>query len=220
MYKVAKLLGLVSMVLCTLPTLMSCSAIQVGDGTAQPGMNHTADISGMDSEDLQRRILEMLPQAEEGFGWVVFKGVALQRPLEWKEYTEGNTYCSSVESIPEKGSFETGVTIQVIRGVSDMYKVSPKTLLAHFVVDLEEQQENVRLIIHPGSHDGVDTLVYRYRNAPQGLAPVTVHKYFQSSEQGDFLNIITFETTDERWEAYWNEKGNTILGKVLVVPYF
>ena len=218
MKKFAKWFGMVLVVLCTLPALMSCSAVQLGDKAVQPGVSHTTDISDKDSEDWQGRILEMLPQAKEGFGWVVFKGVALQRPLEWEEYTEGNTYCSSVESIPEKGSFETGLTIQVIRGVSELYKVSPKTLMARFVVDLEEQKENSRLIISPDSHDGVDTLIYRFRNAPKGLAPITVHKYFQCSEQGDFLNIITFETTDERWEEYWNEKGNTILSRVLVVP--
>lgn len=92
--------------------------------------------------------------------------------------------------------------------------------MAHFVVDLEEQDENSRMMVSPYSHDDIETLVYRYRNAPGGVPPIILHKYFQASEKEDFLNIVTFETTDDKWEHYWNNQGKTILEKILKTPYF
>ena len=172
------------------------------------------------SEDLRARILEMLPKAPEDFQWVIFRGVAMLRPLYWNEYAKGATYCTSVESVAEKGSFETGATIQIIRDVGDKYQGSLLSLVAEMIKKIEAKAENSRHILNVNEHDEVKTVVHRYRNAPDGLTPIIIHNYYQVSKKNEFINIITFETTEEKWDLYWDKEGKTIIGMIVGVPYF
>lgn len=220
MKQVIRWVGVLVVFLCVSTSQSRGNENQGNDINNKANQAITGEVKTDRAEELRQKILGMLPQAKEGYSWVLFRGVALQRPIGWHEQMEGGSYCSSVESVPENGLFETGVTIQVIREVSNAYKMPPNILMAKYVVDLEEKEENFKLIMNPKSYGDVETLVYRYRNAPERMTPIIVHKYFQVSVKEDFINIITFETTEEKWDQYWNKQGIDILGQVVGIPYF
>lgn len=164
--------------------------------------------------DIEKELLSQLPAAEKGFKWSIFKGVALQRPAEWNEYAKGNTYTSSIESVPEKGMFETGLTIQILSDVKKKYGSTATVVAAKLLNTFEAQEDNEKLLIKFNKHPDMETIVFRYKNAPSNLTPIIVHKYIQISETKDLINVITFETTEEQWDNYWNQYGKVILGYV------
>lgn len=208
--------------------------IFTGCANVQESVKNTAHDSGLDTNkqiaeqevnqdsttELKEKIHQMLPKPTSGYVWKVFRGVAIQRPAKWNEYSEGGTYCSSVESVSENRMFETGVTIQVIRDVEKKTSRSPSQLISIMLRDLAGKPENKKLIYKVNKHDDLDTVVFRYRNAPPKIVPIVVHQYFQVSDKNDFLNIITFETTEKNWDKYWASEGETILSNVATVPYF
>ncbi len=167
----------------------------------------------------EKEIHKMLPEPASGYVWKVFRGVAIQRPIKWHEHSEGGTYCSSVESVSENGMFETGVTVEVLRDVKKRSGKNPSLLAALMLKALDDKPENKRLSFTDNKHQDFETVVYRYRNAPPELSPIIVHKYFQVSDEKDFINIITFESTEKDWDKYWKNEGETIVDKVVMVEY-
>jgi len=165
-------------------------------------------------ESVDEQVLKQLPQPSEGLRWAVFKGVAIQRPVHWHEYAKGNTYTSSVESVPEKGIFETGLTIQILRDVEKKNPVGRRNVVGMMLKMLEDDKDNTKLIATMKDHEDMESIVYRYRNAPANMTPIIVHKYFQVGKKKDFVNIITFETTEAQWEEYWQKYGEPMLGQV------
>jgi len=207
------------------PTQRSTQRQTKNDGHSNLGVKKKqvevvqAEIKSNRPDDNSRDIVKALGTTPEGFRWVLFRGVALMRPISWHEYSLGNTYCSSIESVPDNGKFETGVTVQVLRNIRKKTKVSP-TQAAILILKGEQKKENTKLLMNSHKYDDIETLVYRYRNAPKGMEPIIVHQYFQINEKEDFINIITFETTEAKWDTYWNNQGKIILGKIAAIPYF
>ncbi len=171
-------------------------------------------------EDIRKAIYAALPKPAEGYEWALFQGVAMLRPIGWYEISKGGTYCTSVESVRDKGSFETGATIQVIRNIKKKYGVSPLVITSKMVNDIKLNNDNKRLILTTNSNGKTATVVYRYRNAPKGSKPIIVHKYYMISDQEDSVNIITFESNEQEWENYWNKHGKIILGQIGTIPFF
>jgi len=165
-------------------------------------------------ESVEEQIIKQLPPPAEGLKWAVFKGVAIQHPVNWHEYAQGNTYTSSVESVPENGIFETGLTVQILRDVEKKNPMGRRNVVGMMLKMLEEDKDNTKLLATLKDHEDMESIVYRYRNAPANMTPIIVHKYFQVSKVKDFVNIITFETTEAQWEEYWLKYGEPMLGLV------
>ncbi|WP_163339144.1 hypothetical protein [Desulfopila sp. IMCC35008] len=220
MERIMKLIGL-TVVVCLLSGCVE-KQVSVNNGDLNRELESPAEKAKKSKNeagkvsDLKDEVLQMLPEPVEGFSWSLFKGVAIQRPVNWNEYSQGGTYCSSVESVQQNGIFQTGVTIQIIRDTQKNKNVSAALAAGVLINDIEKLKENRKIFINFNKHDNLETIVYRYRNAPQNMTPIIVHKYFQVSEKEDFMNIVTFETTEEKWDEYWKKYGEVILSKVVV----
>lgn len=201
---------------CCVYFVMALSLV-FGNGCAQKPVEKA---QSQEMQELTQAIHEQLPPPPENFSWVLFRGVALLHPIAWHEYQKSGTYCSSVESVEEKGAFETGVTLQVFRDVKQQHKVTPKDLASALILDLYKNKENSKLFLKENKHPDSETIVYRYKNVSENLPPIIVHKYFIINPTEDYVNVVTFETTEEKWEQYWEKEGKTILGQVGAIPYF
>ncbi len=189
---------------------------------SQPTANNSGNSDVTEEiQELTQAIHDALPKSAEGYAWVLFRGVAIQRPTHWNEFEKNGAYCSSIESVPDKGIFETGVTIHVYRDVSKQYNVSPTVLAVKYVKQFEDLEENTEIFFKTNAHpDSTESIIYRFKNKIKNQPDVIVHKYFLINEKEDFVNVVTFETTEAKWGKLWEKEGTTILGAVIGIPYF
>ncbi len=178
-------------------------------------LSQSIEIEIESDEELHEEVLRALPKPPADFSWKIFKGVAFLKPNKWNEFSKMDTYSTSIESVPESGSFETGFTVQIFHEIDKRHHIPPIVLAVTLIKQIESQNDNKKIFVNANKHNnGVETIVYKYKNSPKGLKPIIVHKYFQINEKSQYVNLFTFETTEENWDKYWEQYGEIILGKV------
>ena len=173
-----------------------------------------------DNSTIKTKDLQSFPEPPNGYVWVTHRGVAIPKPSAWFEHRAQGTYATSVESIKEHGIFETGATIQVIRDVQKRYG-SPALVAAISVIEkIRNQKANKILLFDKQEVQGYKTFTIRYKNTLLAAKPIIVHKFIMSNDKDSYVNIITFESSEEKWNKYWKKEGITIFKRILSVTYY
>jgi hypothetical protein len=171
------------------------------------------------NEKTKELLLSQLPEAPEGFKWIMFQGVALRKPIEWSEYKTDRVYTSSVESIVKYGKFETGITIQRVAKTKKLKNIPAMEYAVDFVKSLEADKNNKTLKLTFGGTKDTGNIIYRYRNAPPNLKPIIVHKFLIANENEDFVVIATIESPEKKWNHIWKKYGLVIFKQISASPY-
>jgi hypothetical protein len=159
-----------------------------------------------------------LPAAPEGYRWVRFEEArsAYLRPEGWflKTELEGQTAALfiSKENIDKRGSFETGLTVNIIGEVKPRVGVTPSQYAAAYVEELVKAKEILERFELPPK-DGYVGLGVRYRDASKPPA-IVAHAYALADDSGDVLRIVVFEAPEAEWDSAWAHGEKIVNGHV------
>lgn len=160
-----------------------------------------------------------LPQPSEGYRWERFTEIqsAFLCPTNWHRFLKaGNnshTYVLSLESVKEKGSFETGLTVQAIKGIQKHKGMPPSAFAIGLAQTTLEKKANTKLSTQDLSSGPFKAFGLRYRNAPEVAQPIVVHQVCIANDKQDTLFIVTLESPESSWEATWK------LGEVMLKQF-
>lgn len=160
-----------------------------------------------------------LPLPPSGYRWERFTEIqsAFLCPTNWHRFhkagNNSHTFVLSRESVREKGSFETGLTVQAIKGIQK-YKGMPPSVFAINMAQMTlEKKENTKLSTHDLSSGPFKAFGIRYRNAPEVAKPIVVHQVCIANDKRDTLFIVVLESPESSWEATWR------LGEVMLKQF-
>lgn len=162
--------------------------------------------------------LVRLPSAPEGYRWVRFEEAksAYLRPQGWflKTELEGKTAALfiSKENIDKRGSFETGLTVNIIGEVKTRVGAAPSQYAAAYIAELVKAKEVVERFEAP-AENGYVTLGLRYRDAAQAPT-LLVHTHVLADDTGDVLRIAIFEAPESEWQSAWAHGEKMVKGHV------
>lgn len=158
----------------------------------------------------------------EGFQWNTFSevSVSILGPIDWHvhQVSGKNTFtgCVSKESIKERGSYVTGLTMQVLQDVLKAAKMPPSVLAVSIAEGIQSKPANKVLMATPQQQNGeISTFVLRYRNEAGVAKPIIVHNFFVAKDKSDCLYIFTFESPADKWDESW-KIGNQIFQKLMI----
>ena len=184
----------------------------------------SADSASANNESAFRK---SLPDAPDGFDWVLYRNCAFLKPHGWtqrsrpdvpEEKTVGSIAISP-EDFSETKFFEHGFTVQVIANFKKLNKIEPSKGAAAIIqtaAKLRKPDENIMATAKQNERGAL--LVYRYRDAPAGETPIIVHKYFIADDVSDTLHIFIYESPVATWDDNWKQFGTPILQKIVVLP--
>jgi len=170
---------------------------------------------------------EPLPRAElstppPGFGWHHFPRarVAVLRPGAWHTHevdSEGSfTGCVTKESIPERGSFLTGLTLQLLRGVQGRAGLPASVLAVSMYQHAANDRFNTILLAEEGRPQGeAATHRFRHRNAPGVAEPIIIHSFYVALDRKEELYLFTFESPERVSAESW-AVGEVILKRLVL----
>jgi hypothetical protein len=162
-----------------------------------------------------------LPTPPEGFGWQQLNEIkaAFLLPDGWhflkQRSGETQAYFLTREDIEERGSFSTGLSINVVPDVEEKTGYTAPAYARAFVAVAgtdtgEEVLERAQL-----GDDVLPGFGVRTRSENDAGQMVIVHRIaFGNSETGTFY-LISFESPEKRWEQAW-EKGETMLTRFVL----
>lgn len=162
-----------------------------------------------------------LPKAPDGYIWESFTEIqsSFLRPAGWHRFDKAGlssfTYVISKESVKTDGAFETGLTMQAVKGIQEKKGVSPFTLAVQTGQGILEKKENTELSTKDVSSGPFKAFFIRYRNAPEGAKPIIIHQVFIANEKKDTLFIVTFEAPERSWAEAWRI-GEPMVKKFLI----
>ena len=166
-----------------------------------------------------------LPHPPDGFSWQRFPEVrvALLRPTGWYVHSvaEGSSFtaCISTECIKSDGVFETGLTMQVVRGVQQSAGAPASATAIGIYQSIANDGCNEVLFADEELMETSDSVSFRFRfrNAPPMAKPIIVHKFFIAFDRISDLYMFTFESPESMWDQSW-EKGNQIMSALSLTP--
>jgi len=145
--------------------------------------------------------------------------VMFLKPNGWNELTRGDfsdsAYGASPETFTLTKNFETGLTIQIARATNARKGIpASHAAMAMMKSIVKTHKEEEILSLSEKESGAVKTYIIRYRDAPPGLTPIVVHKFFTADDSNDILHIFTFESPESSWDASWNSFGTPILSRI------
>jgi hypothetical protein len=162
-----------------------------------------------------------LPQAPDGYKWERFLEVqsAFLRPAGWYTYhkagSNSHTYVISKESVATNGVFETGLTLQVVKGLMVKKGAPPSRVAVQMAQGLLDKQDNTKISSKDISSGPFQAFFLRYRNAPARAKPIVIHQVFIANDKMDTLFIVTFEAPEKEWNEAWR-LGEPMVKKFLI----
>jgi hypothetical protein len=150
-----------------------------------------------------------LPKAPEGYRWERFREVqsAFLCPTNWhrteKAVASSHTYALSKEPVKTNGLFETGLTLQVIKGLQKKKGIAPSLAATKMGEAVLKSKENKKLDMQDVSSGPFKAFFIRYRNAPPPAKPIVIHQVYISNDKKDTLFIVTFEAPEKFWDEAW-----------------
>ena len=177
-------------------------------------------------EQIQEAIKSQLLPPPEGFVWQLYKNAAFLKPRQWKEREmAGSTigipttlYAASPEDFSATKPFEMGITLQIIRGSQRIRNFEAKKMVLVYLKPLFDAYKNENMLMFEQRTRGdFEQTFFRYRDAPQGLKPIIIHKFILANNVTDSVHIFTFESPAETWDENWTKYGVAILGNVNVL---
>jgi len=162
-----------------------------------------------------------LPRPPNGYRWERFTEIqsAFLCPTNWHRFhkagSNSHTYVLSLESVREKGSFETGLTVQAIKGLQKYKGMPPSSFAIGMAQMTLEKKENTKLSKHDLSSGPFKAFGLRYRNAPEVAKPIIIHQVCIANDKQDTLFIVTLESLESSWNATW-KLGELMLKQFLI----
>jgi hypothetical protein len=164
-----------------------------------------------------------LPPPPAGFSWHYFPEarVTALRPDGWHVHQvaaeRSFTGCISKESVKEGGSFETGLTVQVLSGVQEALGMPASVAALGMYQTARENPFNQVLCADAEPRQGPHAFSFRfrYRNAPEVAKPIIVHCFYLAFDEISQLNLFTFESPESVWEESW-QTGEQMLRNLVV----
>ncbi len=161
-----------------------------------------------------------LPTPPTGFEWVEapeIKGAFL-KPNNWhfKKHKRGKIkgYFITQENIDEKGSFTTGVTINVIPDIPEKTNVTPTQFAAAFIKEASDSRKIIkapwRRSMGPFNSFGVVL-----QNSDPVKGNYNTHNLVISNDQTGTAYMVLYEAPVINWETSW-KTGEVILGKLFI----
>jgi hypothetical protein len=150
-----------------------------------------------------------LPKAPEGYKWERFLEVksAFLCPTNWhriqKAAGSSHTYALSKEPVKTNGLFETGLTLQVVKGLQKKTGVALSVTASKMGEAVLRSKDNKKLDMKDVSSGPFKAFFIRYRNAPPVKTPIVIHQVYISNDKKDTLFIVTFEAPEKSWEEAW-----------------
>jgi hypothetical protein len=153
-----------------------------------------------------------------GYSWVFVPGTlaALPRPDGWYVTIEedgGTIACFiTLENLQEAGRFETGLSLNFVRGVSASTGASASTYAASVIANLSDTYAS---LIEPTRGQIAPGLIgygIRYRAVVNDEA-VIVHSQLLADDTRDTVRFIVFESPEATWDAMWT------FGEIMVSPW-
>ncbi|MFA6172602.1 MAG: hypothetical protein WC334_02020 [Kiritimatiellales bacterium] len=147
--------------------------------------------------------------APDGYSWQPLAEIdaAFLKPDGWffKHQQNGynHFYAISKESIEEKGSFDTGITVQLVNHVAKNSGYPPSTAAVNLAQAISEKESNKVLLTANSSAGPFKSYVLRFRSAPVVAPPVVIHQMYVSNDRDDMLFIITVESPESSWNETW-----------------
>ncbi|NTV10775.1 MAG: hypothetical protein HGA47_08360 [Zoogloea sp.] len=195
--------------------------------TAHLSLAQDTSRSPPSAEQIREAIKSQLPAPPDGFVWQLYKNAVFLRPGQWNEREmAGSTigipftvYAASPEDFSTTKQFEMGVTLQIISGSQQLRNIEAKKMaLAYLKPFLDAHKKEEVLMLQQSTRGDFERTFFRYRDAPQGLKPIIVHKFILANNVTDSVHIFTFESPAETWDENWTRYGTPILSKVNVLP--
>ncbi len=134
-------------------------------------------------------------------------------PKDWfvKRENKGNTYAVFItkEDIDKNGVFQTGLTVNVIKGISAKTG-DAASLYAHKFITLAAQKEKNKVIVKPWLVEAGPFKGYGVR--VQDKVKI-LHYILIANDKKDTLFLIIFEAKPEDWDDAWRY-GEVILNNM------
>jgi len=153
-----------------------------------------------------------------GYEWYTFdagKGAYL-RPDGWfvKVEADGDTDALfiSKEDIDKKGSFTTGLTVNVVRGIQTKTGQVPSQYAAGYISALAEQHKLLETFPLPPS-EGMTGFFARFRDASHRPIIMVVHLVI-ADDVTDTMRIEIFESPERDWPQAWVHGERMLKGRL------
>ncbi len=160
---------------------------------------------------------ELLPEAPKGFSWkqMPFIKAQILMPDEWffsfvpDNKEDKYIYYISKENIEQKGFYETGFNMRVVRGVPSKTKGQlPSEYSASAVADTEKK---VSFVKKWENAKGIfKEIGFIYNDAPEGKESITVHRLYISNDKTGTVYVLTFEGPTKGWNDLWRDVGEVM----------
>jgi hypothetical protein len=145
--------------------------------------------------------------APSGFAWYVFEAgdSACLRPLEWFVKTEvkGDTAALFVskQDIDKEGKFDTGLTLNVLRGIQKKTGRAPSQYARTYLDELLAKHEDAKRFENP-PQDGMPGIGAAYVDS-SASPPVVIYTFLLADDARDTLRLFILEAPQEDWAAVW-----------------
>ncbi len=159
-----------------------------------------------------------LPKPPKSFSWAKCEEIkgAFLKPKGWhfKKGEKGSTqgYFITKENIDQKGSFETGLTVNVTKETSKKMNMTPHQYALKFWATAKKEHK----FIEEWAKDmgPFKSLGFVYEKA-EGKKKYKYHNLLIANEETGTLYLIIFEAPSKSWERAWS-KGHSMLNKFLI----
>lgn len=166
---------------------------------------------------------DVLPEPPKGFSWqqLPFVKASFLLPDGWifkfipDNKEEKYLYYLTKENIDQKGFYETGFEVRVIKGVPS--KARGKLPSEYSAEAVENTGKKVKFVRKWNDKKGMfKETGYIYVDNSDENASVTVHRLYISNDTTGTVYILTFEGPSKVWGGLWKAIGEPIFKNISI----
>ncbi|MFA6293278.1 MAG: hypothetical protein WC637_15945 [Victivallales bacterium] len=166
---------------------------------------------------------DMLPEPPKGFSWqqLPFVKASFLLPEGWHfkfipdNKEEKYLYYITKENLDQKGVYETGFEVRVIKGVPN--KSKGKLPSVYSAEAVEKTEKKVKFTKKWNDRKGIfKEIGYMYVDNSDENASVTVRRLYISNDSSGTVYILTFEGPAKVWDDLWKAIGEPMLKNISI----
>lgn len=166
---------------------------------------------------------DVLVEPPKGFSWqqLPFVKASFLLPDEWTfkfipdNKDERYLYYLTKENIDQKGAYETGFEVRVIRGVPS--KAKGKLPSEYSVEAVAATEKKVKFVKKWDENKGIfKETGYIYVDSSDENASVTVQRLYISNDTTGTVYILTFEGSTRGWDELWKTIGEPMFKNISI----
>jgi len=150
-----------------------------------------------------------LPRLPKGYSWIPILGekAALVRPEGWyvKEERKGTTQAFFVtrEDIAKKGSYRTGLSLNVVRRVAETAGVAPSVFARQMLERIASRSDVSRQDGWEEEQGPFVVRAARFLMSGKDHDRIIAHYFLLANDRTGTLFVYVFESPTEEWDAAW-----------------